>query len=239
MIVKNLNELFNGIRGIVDNPGDQNIDPDTAWFKDLGNRRDLHKHNPNAFAHYSPKTDTPQFPLVNHQNGRPCIKTMLHSLAQALAVQSQDPNIVGIDDIIHKLEKVIQDYREDLTEIPEYRMDLVRSKDTTPSVNNLVYGPYQPNTKLAVMISDLDPNAHSLDLGNIRVNTNNAQDRKKDLPVGNSNGVADRVNVVQKTNERELISNDIEEMLRNIAVKTAQLASQKKREDDHKNSFTG
>jgi hypothetical protein len=239
MTVKNLNELFNGIRGIVDNPGDQNIDPDTAWFKDLNNRRDLHKENPNAFAHYSPKTDTPQFPIVNHQTGRPCIKTMLHSMAQALAVQAQDPNIAGIDDIIHKLEKIIQDYRQDLTEIPEYRVDIVRSQDTTPGVNNLVYGPYQPNQKLAVMVSDMDPNAHSLDLGTVRVNTNNAVNRKNDLPVDAVNGVGDRVNVVQKTNERDLVRNDIETMLRNIAVKTAQLASQKKREEDREKTFTG
>jgi hypothetical protein len=160
-------------------------------------------------------------------------------MAQALAVQAQKPNIAGIDDIIHKLEKIIQDYREDLTEVPEYRVDLVRSKDPTPGVNNLVYGPYQPNQKLAIMVQDLDPSAHSLNLGNIRVNTNNAVNRKNDLPVDAVNGVGDRVNVVQKTNSNELVKNDIEEMLRNMAVKTAQLASQRNREEDREKTFTG
>jgi hypothetical protein len=230
---KNLSELFNGIRGIVETPGDQNIDPDTAWFQDLKNRRDLHKQHPNAFAHYSPKTDTPQFPIVN-PSGRPCIKTMLRSLAQALAIQAEKPNLPGIDDIIHKLEKIAVDYREDLTEIPEYRVDIVKTADTTNTVNNLIYGPYKPNTTLASLISDLNPKS-DLNLGkagDMKVNTNMADRTVKDIPTHAVNGVEDRVNVVQKSNDADLIAKDIENMLQDVAAKTAELKAYKQREDE-------
>jgi hypothetical protein len=237
--VKNLNELFNQIRGIVDDPGDQNLDPDTAWFQDLQNKRDLHKDNPNAFAHYSPKTDTPSFPIVDPGTGRPSIKMMLRSLAQALIIQSENPTLPGVDDIVHKLEKIIIDYRQDLTEIPEYRVDLVKTKDTTPMVNNLIYGPHQPNTKLAVMVSDLSPNSSKMNLGSVDVNMNGTDNVSQDLPTQHRHRENDRVNVVQKTNDSIIDKDHLENLLNDIAKKTAMLAMQKRREEEREKTFTG
>ena len=151
---KTLLELFNQVRGIIDDPGNYNLDPDIKWFDDLHNRRDLHKKHPDAFVDYNNEQDVPNFPVAD-RNGNLSLKLMLRSLAQAMMVQSHNPTAVGIDDIVHKLQQIIIDYRDDLDEIPSYRMPLVKTGDLTQSLNNLVYGPKQPIDKLAVLVKDL------------------------------------------------------------------------------------
>lgn len=235
--MKNLRELFNGVTGIVGSTGDLNLDPDTKWFDDLNNRRELYRDNPNAFAYYSPKTDTPSFPITD-RNGKPNIKMMLRSLAQALCIQSQNPTVEGIDDVIHKLEDILVNYREDLTKVPEYRINLVRSKDTTQSLNNLVYGPYDPRTSLAVMVSSLGDDPRT-DLGNIKVDVNtNSNDFQHDPPEKMVNQPqANRVNIVQKKAEPTRAQTDMEEFLKDLAIKAAQLKILKMREKERESNF--
>ena len=151
---KTLLELFNQVRGIIQDPGHYNLDPDIKWFEDLNNRRDLHRKHPDAFMDYNSEQDIPNFPIMN-RDGKLSLKLMLRSLAQAMMIQSQNPTATGIDDIVHKLQKIIIDYRDDLDEIPSYRMPLVKTGDLTQSLNNLVYGPKQPIDKLALLVKDL------------------------------------------------------------------------------------
>jgi hypothetical protein len=158
---------------------------------------------------------------------------MLKSLAQALYIQANDPRVEGIDDIIHKLEKIIVDYREDLTEIPEYRVDIVKSKDVTTGLNNLIYGPYEPNTNLACMVSDMTPNSN-LNLSDVKVNVT-----PNETSTHSVNGVADRVNVVQKSNDGDLANNDIDDMLSDIQNKTKELIDLRRREEERTKQFTG
>jgi len=235
--MKNLQELFNSISGIVKTTGDTNVDPDTKWFDDLTNRRDLHRNNPNAFAFYSPKTDTPAFPIVD-RTGKPNIGIMLKSLAQALYIQSQNPSVEGLDDVIHKLEDIIKNYREDLVKVPEYRLNLVRTKDSTQTLNNLVYGPHDPRTSLAVMVSSLG-NDPRTDLGTINVDTNVApNDFQQDPPELTVNQPeADRVNIVQKKTEPTRAESDMENFLKDMAIKTAQLRIQQMRERERQSKF--
>ena len=243
---KNLSELFNGITGIIKNPGDFNLDPDTKWFDDLNNRRQLYRNNPNSFAYYSPETDTPQFPIVD-KSGKPNIQMMIKSLAMALFVQSKNPSIEGLDDVIHKLENIINTYRQDLSSVPEYRLNLVKTRDVTQTLNNLVYGPYEPNHKLAVMVSSLSGNDERLNLGDIKIDTNTSpQDFQRDPPVDQrvNQPIADRifknnrVNMVQEPNTDSKIlapeqtannhqEQDMQLLLKDLAMKVAQLKAQK------------
>lgn len=232
---KTLSELFNGVTGIIKNPGDFNLDPDTKWFDDLNNRRQLYKNNPNSFAYYSPETDTPQFPIVN-RTGKPDVQMMIRSLAQALYLQSNNPSVAGLDDVVHKLETIINTYRQDLNSVPEYRVNLVRTRDTTQTLNNLVYGPYEPNQRLAVMVSALSGDDR-MNLGDIKIDTNTSpQDYSQDIPVDHkvNQPKIDRVNMVQdkapdvgtqsdKTNHSQ---EDMNLLLKDLTMKVAQLKSQ-------------
>jgi len=228
---KSLSELYNGVTGIVQNTGDFTMDPDSKWFEDLNNRRQMYRTNPNSFAYYSPETDTPQFPIVNRQ-GRPDISMMLRSLGIALFLQSKNPSIAGLDDIIHKIESVISTYRDD---VPEYRVNLVRTKDVTQTLNNLVYGPYEPNQQLAMMVSALSGDNKNMDL---RANTNSPTNSlQKEEPVEKSvnQPKADRTNMVQgPTQFPTKTEQDLDILLKDLATKVAQLKAQKLNLDDSK-----
>ena len=225
--MKNLNELFNGITGIIKDTGDYSIDPDTGWFDDLKNASLNRSANGNSLENTTgPNVDQAAF---SNNSSKPNISLVLKLLAKALFIQSQKPTLAGVDDIIHKLEKIITDYRNDLDEIPAYRTNVVKTNDPTQTINNLVYGPSEPNTRLAVMVSDLSPNSSNLDLGNVAVDTNTDLDSLKDQSSANINASkADRVNIVQPNNNPNEISSNIEDLIKDLAIKTAQIAAQEK-----------
>ena len=225
---KSLLELFNQVRGIVDNPNTYHQDPDTKWFQDMDNRRDLYQRNPNSFLTYDQQTNNPRFPITD-KNGNPNLSMMVKSLAYALYIQNQRPTMAGLDDIIHRLEKLISDNREDLDEIPTYRSNIVKTNDPTQMVNNLIYGPRDPSSKLAVMVSALG-GPQNMNLGNVKIDTNTAtNDFQHDVPEIHKVNSPDatRVNQVLPSADVQRSQTDISDYLKDVTAKTAQLAAMK------------
>ena len=90
------------------------------------------------------------------------------------------------------------------------------------------------------MVSDMDPNSSAMDIETIAVDTNTAtNDFQHDPPNSTVNGVGDRVNVVQQTNDVKNAKDDAADLMKDIAAKTAQLAAMQRRQEESEKKFTG